>query len=181
MAPSISSLAVISTMFIVLVFLSSMARSDNHMPLFNSPFSGNICDEVNCGKGNCSADNSKLFGTLDYSCMPAPPPSPPKPNNSSLFDRAIGSDCSRLGVRLLNDSSSNGSPSGNSNEGIRFLPGSFHWIGMITIIRHSSTLLSLIIIVMKSTVEEETALLMLLNHLVLSASVILDGVELGKT
>ncbi|KAJ0507608.1 hypothetical protein HanPSC8_Chr11g0454821 [Helianthus annuus] len=216
MASSISSLAPIITMLIVLVFLSSMAKSDFNMSPTPSPLFGNICDEVNCGRGNCSADISKPFGftckcdpgwrrtradidddndndndhddddddheflpcvipncTLDYSCMPAPPPSPPKPNNISLFDPcywtycgegtcnknntykhtcdckpgytnlmnishfpcfsscAIGSDCSRLGVRLLDASSPNGSPSGDSNQGIRFLPGGFHWVGMI--------------------------------------------------
>ncbi|XP_076911916.1 uncharacterized protein LOC143570042 [Bidens hawaiensis] len=110
--------------------------------------------------------------TLDYSCMPAPPPSPPIPNNNSLFDPcywtycgegkcnqdntykhtcdcnpgytnlmnishfpcfsscAIGNDCNKLGVRLADTSSPSGS-SGDHNQGNRFLPGGFHWIGII--------------------------------------------------
>ncbi|KAJ0733239.1 hypothetical protein HanPI659440_Chr11g0406141 [Helianthus annuus] len=204
MALSISSLASIFTMLIVLVFLSSMAKSDNSMPLTLSPFSDNICDEVNCGRGNCSADVSKPFGfackcdpgwrqtrsdkddddhdddfheflpcgvfinfctylwlvsacywtycgegtcnknnTYKHTCDC-------KPGYTNLMNIshfpcfsscAIGSDCSRLGVRLLDASSPNGSPSGDSNQGetagsgtsqcIRFLPGGFHWVGMI--------------------------------------------------
>ncbi|KAJ0516072.1 hypothetical protein HanHA89_Chr11g0409821 [Helianthus annuus] len=62
MASSISSLAPIYTMLIVLVFLSSMAKSDFNMSPTPSPLFGNICDEVNCGRGNCSADISKPFG-----------------------------------------------------------------------------------------------------------------------
>ncbi|KAJ0733238.1 hypothetical protein HanPI659440_Chr11g0406131 [Helianthus annuus] len=191
MAPSISSLAPIFTMLIILVFLSSIAKSDNHAPLTLSPFPDNICDEVNCGRGNCSADVSKPFG---FACkcdpgwrqtrsdkdddddlhefLPCVIPNSCywtycgegtcnknntykhtcdcKPGYTNLMNIshfpcfsscAIGSDCSRLGVRLLDASSPNGSPSGDSNEGetagsgtsqcIRFLPGGFHWVGMI--------------------------------------------------
>ncbi|KAK9054251.1 hypothetical protein SSX86_000002 [Deinandra increscens subsp. villosa] len=211
MASSKSSLASTSmVLIIVLVFLSFTAESDKSdftMPPSVSPFfDNNFCDQVNCGRGNCSYDPAKPFSfeckcdpgwrktrsdnededdlhaflpcvipncSLDYSCMPAPPPSPPVPNNSSIFDPcywaycgegtcnhnntykhtcdcnpgyanlmnishfpcfsscAIGNDCSRLGVRLLNDSSTSGSPNGDGSQGIRFLPGGFHWIGIM--------------------------------------------------
>ncbi|KAI3761081.1 hypothetical protein L1987_51488 [Smallanthus sonchifolius] len=206
MASSMSSLASTSMILvIVLVFLFSIAESNFNMPPTHSPFFENLCDEVNCGKGNCTVDPAKPFSftckcdpgwrrtrsddnedddlheflpcvipncTLDYSCMPAPPPSPPIPNNISLFDPcywaycgegtcnknntymhtcdcnpgysnlmnishfpcfsrcAIGSDCSRLGVRLLDATSPSGSP-GDGNQGVRFVSGGFHWIGII--------------------------------------------------
>ncbi|CAL5379692.1 unnamed protein product [Camellia sinensis] len=76
----------------------------------------NICKEVECGKGNCSVALDRPFGfkcecengwkhtrldseqdllflpcvipncSLDYSCMPAAPPAPSVPLNSSVFD-----------------------------------------------------------------------------------------------
>ncbi|CAH1421821.1 unnamed protein product [Lactuca virosa] len=200
------SVASSSAMLLVLAFLSSMAQGDNSMPLTLTPFSDNICDQVNCGKGNCSVDLGKPFQfvcqcepgwkrtrsnddneeddhqflpcvipncTLDYSCMPAAPPSPPIPDNISVFDPcywtycgegtctknlsytythtcecnpgytnlmntshfpcfsncAIGADCRRLGIRVLEATS----PSGDQSQGMRFLPGGFHWIEIIVI------------------------------------------------
>ncbi|KAL8257165.1 hypothetical protein R6Q59_029206 [Mikania micrantha] len=206
MASFISSLASTSLILLVLVIQPSMAEFDFNMPPLHSPFSDKLCDEINCGKGNCTLDYSKPFSftckcepgwrrtrssdsedlheflpcvipncTLDYSCMPAPPPIgpiPPIPFNSSLFDPcywtycgegtcnkddtfkhtceckpgyanlmnithfpcfsscAIGNDCSRLGVRLLNSTSPSGS-SQDGSQGTRFLSGGFHWIGII--------------------------------------------------
>ncbi|GKD66401.1 hypothetical protein Tco_1308509 [Tanacetum coccineum] len=191
------------SILLVLVFLSSWAKSENPMPFALSPFSDdNLCDAVNCGKGNCSVDITKPFSfvcecepgwrrtrsdnedelqflpcvipncTLDYSCMPAPPPSPPIPDNISLFDPcywtycgegtctknltythtcecnpgytnlmntshfpcisscAIGMDCRRLGISMLDTTSP---PSDSSNQGTKFLHGGFHWIGFTVI------------------------------------------------
>ncbi|XP_038891234.1 uncharacterized protein LOC120080588 [Benincasa hispida] len=79
------------------------------------PFLDKICEEVNCGKGNCTADAGYPFGfkcecnsgwkrtreddddltflpcvipncSLNYGCQPAPPPVPEKPvPNNSSF------------------------------------------------------------------------------------------------
>ncbi|MFS8009603.1 hypothetical protein Hanom_Chr14g01286891 [Helianthus anomalus] len=86
------------------------------------------CYWTYCGEGTCNKNN-----TYKHTCDC-------KPGYTNLMNIshfpcfsscAIGSDCSRLGVRLLDASSPNGSPSGDSNQGIKFLPGGFHWIGMI--------------------------------------------------
>ncbi|KAK9066842.1 hypothetical protein SSX86_014165 [Deinandra increscens subsp. villosa] len=202
MASSIFSLASTFTMLLVLLFqLTSTAKSDIdiHIPPTLAPFFDNPCDEVDCGRGNCSVDAAKPFRfvcrcdpgwrrtlsdnqddlqflpciipncSLDYSCMPAPPPTPPIPDNISLFDPcywsycgegrckndtmykhicdcnpgctnlmnisnfpcfrscAIGTDCSRLGVQ----SSDTKSSQDDSSQGIRFLSGHFHCIGVI--------------------------------------------------
>ncbi|XP_071728160.1 uncharacterized protein [Rutidosis leptorrhynchoides] len=169
-----------------------------------SPFIDNLCDDVNCGKGKCSVDRAKPFNfvcqcdsgwrqtrfdkeddlqflpcvipncSLDYSCMPAPPPAPPIPYNISFFDPcywaycgegtcnmnhtyrhtcdcnpgysnimnishfpcmsscAIGSDCSSLGVRVLDTNSPTGGSNqgGDSNQGNKILHGGFYWIGI---------------------------------------------------
>ncbi|KAK4382840.1 hypothetical protein Sango_2834500, partial [Sesamum angolense] len=104
-----------------------------------------LCDEVECGKGSCEAAPGYPFNfrcvcqdgwkrtrlddeqnleflpciipncSLDYSCMPAPPPVPPTPYNLSFFDRAIGSEsCQKLGISV-SKSSSGSSPADNSN------------------------------------------------------------------
>ncbi|KAF3679519.1 putative ribose-5-phosphate isomerase-like [Capsicum annuum] len=49
--------------------------------------------------------------SVDYSCLPAPPPAPPIPHNMSFFDRAIGADCQRKGIRLSNSTASSPSSS----------------------------------------------------------------------
>nr|XP_043617768.1 uncharacterized protein LOC122589534 [Erigeron canadensis] len=206
-----SSIFSLTMLLLVLVMIqSSMASLDfNLAPTFSPLFDNNrkLCEEVNCGKGNCSIDVTKPFSfvckcdpgwrrtrpddhddddhdeddlqflpcvipncSLDYTCMPAPPPTPPVPNNISAFDPcywtycgegtcnmnhtykhtcdckpgytnlmnishfpcfsscAIGSDCSRLGVRLLDANAT--SPSGDSNQGNKFLHGGFYWIGI---------------------------------------------------
>ncbi|PWA49019.1 hypothetical protein CTI12_AA485640 [Artemisia annua] len=202
MASSIFSHTFSCSILLVLVFLSSMATSDSHMPLTLAPFpNDNLCNAVNCGRGNCSVDVTKPLSfvcecepgwrrtrsgkddqlqflpcvipncndhplltyssfvtsitypsfvttvtkkklhirgkaqnmrlsytinhvsrTLDYSCMPASPPSPPIPpipDNISLFDRAIGMDCRRLGVSMQDTTSppndGNTSPPNDSN------------------------------------------------------------------
>ncbi|XP_028100998.1 fibropellin-1-like isoform X1 [Camellia sinensis] len=83
----------------------------------------NICKEVECGKGNCSVALDRPFGfkcecengwkhtrldseqdllflpcvipncSLDYSCMPAAPPAPSVPLNSSVFDPCYWVHC----------------------------------------------------------------------------------------
>ncbi|XP_024964975.1 protein jagged-1b-like isoform X2 [Cynara cardunculus var. scolymus] len=193
-------------MLLVFVFLSSMVKGlgdfNINMSPSLSPFFDKLCDEVNCGRGNCSVDVAKPFNfvcqcdpgwkrtrsdneddlqflpcvipncSLDYSCMPAPLPSPPVPDNySSIFDPcywtycgegrctknhtythtcecnpgytnlmnvshfpcfsncALGSDCRRLGIRVLDASS----PPGGSSQGTKFLPGGFYWIGITVI------------------------------------------------
>ncbi|KAI3499685.1 hypothetical protein L1887_35490 [Cichorium endivia] len=208
MASSIFSLASSSAMLLVFVLLSSIAQGDDNIniPPTLSPFFDNICDQVNCGKGNCSVDLTKPFNfvcqcdpgwkrtrsndneeddhqflpcvipncTLDYSCMPAPPPSPPIPDNISFFDPcywtycgegtctknlsythtcecnpgftnlmntshfpcfsncALGTDCRRLGIRVLDATSPSDGGSG-TNQGNNFLHGGFHWIGITVI------------------------------------------------
>ncbi|KAK6915430.1 hypothetical protein RJ641_020547 [Dillenia turbinata] len=149
----------------------------------STPFLDSLCNDVNCGKGTCQVDVGQPFGytcqcqtgwkrtrldsddgllflpcvipncTMDYSCMPAPPPMPPFPYNYSAFDPcywiycgegtctkigpyahscqcdsgyynllnisiypcysncAIGSDCSKLGIKV--ESSSSTPSSGN--------------------------------------------------------------------
>ncbi|KAI7739040.1 hypothetical protein M8C21_021909 [Ambrosia artemisiifolia] len=208
MASSIFSLASTSAMLFVLVFLSSTANSDIDIP---SPIVDNLCDQVSCGRGNCSLDRAKPFNfvckcypgwrrtlisdteddlqflpcvipncSINYSCMPAPPPSPPIPDNITIFDPcywtycgegtcnknhttdkhacncnpgytnlmnisifpcfrdcAIGTDCSRVGVRSSDTTpppgdSSQGETAGlAASQGIRFLSGGFHCIGVI--------------------------------------------------
>ncbi|KAK2995961.1 hypothetical protein RJ640_026000 [Escallonia rubra] len=68
-----------------------------------------------------------LPGTLDYSCMPAPPPAPAAPYNLSFFDRALGSDCERLGIKVSNSTSS----TDGGNQATSFLPGKFHWVSIL--------------------------------------------------
>ncbi|KAI3726548.1 hypothetical protein L1987_66346 [Smallanthus sonchifolius] len=61
MASSIFSLASISTNLLVLVFLSSTAKSNIDIPPTIPPFFDNLCDEVICGRGNCSVDVDQPF------------------------------------------------------------------------------------------------------------------------
>ncbi|XP_030534733.1 uncharacterized protein LOC115743885 [Rhodamnia argentea] len=88
-----------------------------------NPFNVKMCDVVNCGKGTCvensnspfdfvcecdagwkrtrlaNEDNLKFLPcvipncSLDYSCMPAPPPLPPVPYNVSFFDPCYWTYC----------------------------------------------------------------------------------------
>ncbi|KAL8250795.1 hypothetical protein R6Q59_034488 [Mikania micrantha] len=64
MASSIYSLASTSAMLLVLVFLCSTSRSDVDIPPSLSPFLDNLCDEVTCGRGNCSVDDTKPFNFI---------------------------------------------------------------------------------------------------------------------
>ncbi|CAI9102615.1 OLC1v1000912C1 [Oldenlandia corymbosa var. corymbosa] len=171
---------------------------------FLSPLVDNICNEVECGKGTCQPAVGSPFNfkcicepnwkrtrldneddlqflpcvipncSLDYSCMPAPPPVPPFPNNFSVFDPcywmycgegtcvknstyghtcqcnngrsnlldisvfpcysecALGSDCSRLGIKVSNSVSS---PNNNDGSpGTSIMPAKFQWMGIIMLI-----------------------------------------------
>lgn len=81
-----------------------------------TPFIEELCNEVECGKGSCVVNTSATFGfecqcnagwkrtrldneddykflpcvipncSVQYSCMPAPPPVPSIPENTSVFD-----------------------------------------------------------------------------------------------
>ncbi|XP_076895351.1 uncharacterized protein LOC143547945 [Bidens hawaiensis] len=106
-------------MLLVLVIISSAAKSDIDIPYFD-----NLCDEVICGRGNCSTDLAKPFNfvckcepgwrrtlvsdleddlpflpcvmpdcTIDYSCMPPPPKIPAIPDNISVFDTCYWTYC----------------------------------------------------------------------------------------
>ncbi|KAM0032552.1 hypothetical protein Hdeb2414_s0016g00476301 [Helianthus debilis subsp. tardiflorus] len=202
MASSIFSLASTSSMLLVLVFLSlsSPAKSNFNItsPYLDNLCDGISCGRGNCSVDvarpfsfvcKCDPGWRRTLGSgdeddlqflpcvipncsMDYSCIPAPPPpTPPIPNNISIFDPcywtycgdgtcsnnnytcnckpgytnllnisyfpcfsdcAIGADCSRLGVR----SSATTSPPGDgsqedTSQGIRFLSGGFHCIGVI--------------------------------------------------
>ncbi|KAL8231048.1 hypothetical protein R6Q57_000826 [Mikania cordata] len=107
MASSIYSLASTSAMLLVLVFLCSTSRSDVDIPPSLSPF----------------------LGSFESCMLVPPPPTPSIPDNVSFFDRAIGPDCRRLGVRP-SDATTRSTPD-ESSQGIRFPSGSFHCIGVI--------------------------------------------------
>ncbi|KAM7472676.1 hypothetical protein LguiA_010859 [Lonicera macranthoides] len=108
---------VFGSLVMVLVLFAMTAKADDHnIPPILAPYFDNICNEVNCGKGNCVASTTVPFGftcqcengwkrtrlddednllflpcvipncSLDYSCMPAAPPTPAIPNNISTFD-----------------------------------------------------------------------------------------------
>ncbi|KAL7126343.1 hypothetical protein ABFS83_14G179700 [Erythranthe nasuta] len=100
----------------LLVLVPIATKGDTNIPPSLSPLFDNICNEVECGKGSCEAAPGKPFNykcdcedgwkrtrfddeqdlefvpctipncTLDYSCMPAAPPAPAVPHNSSFFD-----------------------------------------------------------------------------------------------
>ncbi|KAI8534968.1 hypothetical protein RHMOL_Rhmol10G0138400 [Rhododendron molle] len=142
---------------IVLVALvsGSVVKGDNDIL---SPYFDNICNEVECGKGTCKTAIGSPFNfkcecesnwkrthlgdesdlqflpcvvpdcSVDYTCMPAAPPAPAVPHNLSIFDRAVGSDCQKLGIKVSNSTSSD-----NNNRATSFLPGKFNWILIISI------------------------------------------------
>ncbi|KAL3728128.1 uncharacterized protein LOC104417674 [Eucalyptus grandis] len=88
-----------------------------------TPFNEKVCDEVECGKGTCVTNSSYPFTyiceceagwrrtrldneddlkflpcvipncSLQYSCMPAPPPIPPVPFNWSFLDPCYWTYC----------------------------------------------------------------------------------------
>ncbi|KAK1374143.1 Vitamin K-dependent protein S-like [Heracleum sosnowskyi] len=187
---------------VLLVVLLAVSATANLSPNY-SPNFGEICNEVNCGKGKCEASLGSQFGfkckcdsgwsrtrpnqdedldflpciipncSLDYSCMPAAPPAPSVPNNQSVFDPcyyaycgqgtcsknltygqtcncnpgfsnllnitafpcfsecALGSDCERLGINVSRSTSDDNNK--DNNQATSFLPGNFHWIGIMLI------------------------------------------------
>ncbi|KAH9688002.1 Neurogenic locus notch-like protein [Citrus sinensis] len=75
--------------------------------------------------------------TLHYdSCHTAPPPDPDKvPHNISVFERTLGADCEKLGIRSSDSqktSSNNETISrDDENQAISFQPGKFHWMSIL--------------------------------------------------
>ncbi|CAK9134986.1 unnamed protein product [Ilex paraguariensis] len=159
-----------ASLAVILVLLAVIAKADDHISPAPSPISDSLCNEVECGKGTCKTAIGSPFNfvcecdagwkrtrldneenlqflpcivpncSLDYSCMPAAPPAPSVPNNSSFFDScnwiycgegAIGSDCARLGIEVSKSSSP--SPSDGNSQATSFLPGRFHWISITLI------------------------------------------------
>ncbi|KAL3537830.1 hypothetical protein ACH5RR_001196 [Cinchona calisaya] len=191
-----STLKISLSLLIILLPIATKGN-DPFSPLFD-----NICNEVQCGKGTCQASPGYPFNfkcicesgwkrthldnednlqfmpcvipncSLDYSCMPAAPPVPPVPYNTSFFDPcywiycgegtcvknstythicqcnggysnlynvaafpcfsecAIGSDCSRLGVKVAKSTSS---PNSDASPAKSTLPGKFQWMGIFLI------------------------------------------------
>ncbi|CAK9137232.1 unnamed protein product [Ilex paraguariensis] len=146
---------------VILVLLAVIAKADDHISPAPSPIGDRLCNEVECGKGTCKTAIGSPFNfvcecdagwkrtrldneenlqflpcivpncSLDYSCMPAAPPAPSVPSNSSFFDCAIGSDCARLGIEVSKSSSP--SPSDGNSQATSFLPGRFQWISITLI------------------------------------------------
>ncbi|CAL5379688.1 unnamed protein product [Camellia sinensis] len=115
MAASHSFMAFVAFILAAVVLPMSARASDGIAPAL-APYVDNICNDVECGKGNCTVALNSTFNfkcecengwkrtrfdseqdlqflpcvipncTLDYSCMPAAPPSPSVPLNSSVFD-----------------------------------------------------------------------------------------------
>ncbi|KAI5676719.1 hypothetical protein M9H77_07669 [Catharanthus roseus] len=195
--------SVLRASFAILLVLLPIATKGDAIPPVLSPLLDNICNDVQCGKGKCEADMGKPFGfvcecesgwkrtrdsdednlqflpciipncSLDYSCMPAAPPTPPIPNNFSLFDPcywmycgegtctrnstykhtcqcnpgrsnllnisafpcyndcALGSDCSRLGIRIANTTSTPGSSNEGSPATLILPAGKLTWTGIL--------------------------------------------------
>ncbi|KAF7817844.1 neurogenic locus notch-like protein 1-like [Senna tora] len=65
--------------------------------------------------------------SLNYGCQPAPPPVSDKayPYNLSAFDRTIGSDCSKLGIKVA-DSTTSDQAQANS-----MVAGRLQWMVML--------------------------------------------------
>ncbi|KAK6143229.1 hypothetical protein DH2020_023577 [Rehmannia glutinosa] len=110
------ALSRIGSFLAILVLLVAVPAKANDVPPSLSPFFENLCNEVECGKGSCEAAPGNPFNfrcncedgwrrtrldddqnyeflpciipncSLDYSCMPAPPPAPAIPYNLSFFD-----------------------------------------------------------------------------------------------
>ncbi|XP_023537938.1 uncharacterized protein LOC111798832 [Cucurbita pepo subsp. pepo] len=114
-----SSRRAVDFLTVVLVLLPVVVvMADDHLPFLDK-----ICDEVNCGKGNCTTDDVYPFFkcecdsgwkrtrdsdddltflpcvipncSLDYGCQSAPPPVPdkPVPRNSSFFNPCYWAYC----------------------------------------------------------------------------------------
>ncbi|KAI4302992.1 hypothetical protein MLD38_038674 [Melastoma candidum] len=166
-----------------------------------APFNEQLCQDVECGKGKCVSNSSYPFNficecdagwkrtrldnedglkflpcvipncSVQYSCMPAPPPLPAVPYNLSFFDPcywiycgggtcsksapyahtcncntgytnlmnvsvfpcfsdcAIGSDCSKLGIKVSSSTAS--SNSDNTNHANKVTIGRMPWVPMI--------------------------------------------------
>ncbi|CAK9134985.1 unnamed protein product [Ilex paraguariensis] len=105
-----------ASLALILVLLAVTVKANDNIPPALAPFFDNLCNEVECGKGTCKTSPGSPFNfvcecdagwkrtrfdneenlqylpciipncTLDYSCMPAAPPAPSVPYNSSLFD-----------------------------------------------------------------------------------------------
>ncbi|KAL1558839.1 hypothetical protein AAHA92_09255 [Salvia divinorum] len=101
---------------ISLLLAPMAAKGDNHVPPSLAPFFDDLCKEVECGKGSCEAAPGSPFSfkcnceegwkrtrlddeedleflpciipncDVNYSCMPAAPPLPAVPHNTSFFD-----------------------------------------------------------------------------------------------
>ncbi|CAL5330464.1 unnamed protein product [Camellia sinensis] len=115
MAASHSFMAFVAIILAAVVLPVSAKASDGIAPAL-APYVDNICNDVECGKGNCTVALNSTFNfkcecengwkrtrfdseqdllflpcvipncSLDYSCMPAAPPAPSVPLNSSVFD-----------------------------------------------------------------------------------------------
>ncbi|KAG6645464.1 uncharacterized protein LOC122319044 [Carya illinoinensis] len=109
MASSSNMVAFLAVMFLVVLPMSSLGSNHTHL----DDFFDKVCEEVECGRGNCSADINYPLGfkcecesgwkrtrddnddltflpcvipncTLDYGCQPAPPPVPQKENPHNI-------------------------------------------------------------------------------------------------
>ncbi|PKI44771.1 uncharacterized protein LOC116208223 [Punica granatum] len=186
-------LMALSALLLVFVPSASMALDWN-------PLNKTICDAVECGKGKCVSNSSAPFEfecqcdsgwkrtrleneddflflpcvipecSVQYSCMPAPPPTPPVPHNISFFDPcywtycgggtctkssnyervcqcspgysnlnnvsvfpcfndcAIGNDCSKLGIKVADSTSTTGSDESHAHTS---LPGKLLWMTVL--------------------------------------------------
>ncbi|KAK7277836.1 hypothetical protein RJT34_22854 [Clitoria ternatea] len=197
---SSSKLLGLMAMFLMLL-LPMVAKGD-----LTDDILGKVCEEVECGKGNCvvntsyplgfvcecqsgwkrtQEDNDDTYATsflpcvipqcsLNYGCQPAPPPVPEKnfPQNFSAFDPCywaycgegtctknrthtyrcecnpnyfnllnisvfpcysectLGSDCSRLGIKVAADSTTG---SGSQENSASIFRGGVHWMVMLLV------------------------------------------------
>ncbi|GAU21451.1 hypothetical protein TSUD_32820 [Trifolium subterraneum] len=108
----------------------------------NTSYPLNFVCECQSGWKRTQDEDDDIFATsflpcvipqcsLNYGCQPAPPPVPEKslPHNFSAFDRTLGSDCSSLGIKVADSTSTTGADSDASSITV----GRFHWIVMLLI------------------------------------------------
>uniref|UniRef100_A0A2N9EI63 EGF-like calcium-binding domain-containing protein n=1 Tax=Fagus sylvatica TaxID=28930 RepID=A0A2N9EI63_FAGSY len=155
-----SKLMAFIAMLVVLLPMLALGSNDTS-PL--DDFLGKVCEQVECGKGNCTVDTSYPLGfkcecerdwrrdddgdddlsflpcvipncTLKYSgCQPAPPPVPEREN-----PRNISAFDRTLGsdCASLGIKVSNSTSSGDGSgtgQATSFLPGKFHWIAILMV------------------------------------------------